>query len=96
MLRQAAIPVGLLIVGIVVLVVGGGSTGTQAAAFALIGIACVVAVSLTFLAIGRSEDEARAAEEAARRPPEPEPPPSGPEHEEARRRRRPLPPRRPG
>lgn len=99
MLRQAAIPVGLLIVGIVVLVVGGGSTGTQAAAFALIGIACVVAVSLTFLAIGRSEDEARAAEEAARRPPEPEPPqsgPPGPEHEEARRRRRPLPPRRPG
>jgi uncharacterized membrane protein YuzA (DUF378 family) len=94
MLRQAAIPVGLLIVGIVVLVVGGGSTGTQAAAFALIGIACVVAVSLTFLAIGRSEDEARAAEEAARRPPEPGPP--GPEHEEARRRRRPMPPRRPG
>lgn len=98
MLRQAAIPVGLLIVGIVVLIAGGGSTGTQAAAFALIGVACVVAVSLTFLAIGRSEDEARAAEEAARRPPEPEqqPPPPGPEHDEARRRRRPMPPRRPG
>jgi uncharacterized membrane protein YuzA (DUF378 family) len=94
MLRQAAIPVGLLVVGIVVLIAGGGSTGTQAAAFALIGIACVVAVSLTFLAIGRSEDEARAAEEAARRPPEP--PPAGPEHDEARRRRRPMPPRRPG
>jgi uncharacterized membrane protein YuzA (DUF378 family) len=95
MLRQAAIPVGLLIVGIVVLIAGGGSTGTQAAAFALIGIACVVAVSLTFLAIGRSEDEARAAEERARAPREPEPP-AGPEHEEARRRRRPMPPRRPG
>ena len=93
MLRQAAIPVGLLIVGIVVLIAGGGSTGTEAAAFALIGVACVVAVSLTFLAIGRSEDEARAAEEREREPPEP---PKGPEHEEARRRRRPMPPRRPG
>jgi uncharacterized membrane protein YuzA (DUF378 family) len=96
MLRQAAIPVGLLVVGIVVLVAGGGSTGTDAAAFALIGIAGVVAVSLTFLAIGRSEDEARAAEERAREPrAEPEPP-AGPEHEEVRRRRRPMPPRRPG
>jgi uncharacterized membrane protein YuzA (DUF378 family) len=93
MLRQAAIPVALFVIGIVVLIAGGGSTGTQAAAFALVGIACVVAVSLTFLAIGRSEDEARAAEEAARNP---EPPPPGPEHEEARRRRRPMPPRRPG
>jgi uncharacterized membrane protein YuzA (DUF378 family) len=94
MLRQAAIPVGLFVIGIVVLIVGGGSTGTQAAAFALVGVACVVAVSLTFLAIGRSEDEARAAEEAARE--QREPPPAGPEHEEARRRRRPMPPRRPG
>jgi uncharacterized membrane protein YuzA (DUF378 family) len=94
MLRQAAIPAGLFVAGIIVLVAGGGSTGTQAAAFALVGIACVVAVSLTFLAIGRSEDEARAAEERAREPREPEPP-AGPEHEEARRRRRPLPPRRP-
>jgi len=93
MLRQAAIPVGLFVVGIVVLIAGGGSTGTQAAAFALIGIACVVAVSLTFLAIGRSEDEARAEEERLRNPPEP---PVGPEHDEARRRRRPMPPRRPG
>jgi uncharacterized membrane protein YuzA (DUF378 family) len=92
MLRQAAIPVGLLVVGIVVLVIGGGSTGTQAAAFALIGVACVVAVSLAFLAIGRSEDEARAADERARQDREP---PAGPEHEEARKRRRPMPPRRP-
>ncbi len=99
MLRQAAIPLGLLVAGIVVLIAGGGSTGTQAAAFALIGVACVIAVSLTFLAIGRSEDEARAAEErerAARRPEPPaEPPHPGPEHADARRRRRPLPPRRP-
>ncbi len=99
MLRQAAIPVGLLVAGIVVLIAGGGSTGTQAAAFALIGVACVVAVSLVFLAIGRSEDEARAAEErerAARKPqPTTEPPSESPEHVEARRRRRPMPPRRP-
>ena len=97
MLRQAAIPLGLLIAGIVVLVVGGDSTATQAAAFALIGVACVVAVSLTFLAIGRSEDEARAAEERERAAREHEPPsgPGPPEHEEARRRRRPMPPRRP-
>jgi len=46
MLRQAAIPVGLFVIGIVVLIAGGGSTGTQAAAFALVGVACVVAVSL--------------------------------------------------
>jgi hypothetical protein len=90
MLRQAAIPVGLLVIGVVVLIAGGGSTGTQAAAFALIGVACVVAVSLTFLAIGRSEDEARAAEERDREPP------AGPEHDQARKRRRPMPPRRPG
>jgi uncharacterized membrane protein YuzA (DUF378 family) len=96
MLRQAAAPVGLLVVGIVVLIAGGGSTATEAIAFALIGIACVVALSLVFLAVGRSEDEQRAAEAAAR---EPQPPPADPHtppaHEEARKRRRPMPPRRP-
>jgi hypothetical protein len=97
-LRQAAIPVALLIAGIVVLIVGGDSVGADAAAFALIGVACVVAVSLTFLAIGRSEDAERAA---AARPPEPPPEPPAkhpPPHEErpALKRRRPLPPRRPG
>jgi hypothetical protein len=94
MLRQAAIPLVLFVAGLVVLIAGGDSTPTEAAAFALIGVACVVAVSLVFLAIGRSEDAAREAEERARRPPE-RPHPGPPDHDEAHRRRRPLPPRRP-
>jgi hypothetical protein len=93
MLRQAAIPLALLVAGIVVLIAGGDSTATQAAAFALIGVACVVAVSLTFLAIGRAEDAER---EAAARARDPEPPAEPPAHDEARKRRRPMPPRRPG
>jgi hypothetical protein len=98
MLRQAAAPVVLLVAGIVALIVGGDSVAAQAAAFALIGIACVVAVSLTFLAIGRSEDAERAA---GAQPPAPEPEPEAPKpppHEQrpAIKRRRPLPPRRPG
>jgi uncharacterized membrane protein YuzA (DUF378 family) len=93
MKRQIAVPVGLLVAGIVVLLIGDGSTAGQATAFALIGVACVIAVSLAFLAIGRSEDAAREAESRARSDPDP---PSGPEHEEARKRRRPMPPRRPG
>ena len=94
MLRQAAAPVGLLVIGIVVLIAGGGSTATEAIAFALIGIACVVALSLVFLAVGRSEDAERAAAAAAREPP-PKDPHAPPPHDEARRRRRPPPPRRP-
>jgi uncharacterized membrane protein YuzA (DUF378 family) len=96
MLRQAAAPLGLLIAGIVVLIAGGGSTATQAVAFALIGVACVIAVSLAFLAVGRAEDAERAA--AAKPPePEPEPPREAPHHDErpALKRRRPRPPRRP-
>jgi hypothetical protein len=96
MLRQAAAPLGLLVAGVVLLIAGGGSIATQAAAFALIGVACVVAVSLTFLAIGRAEDAERAA---AAKPPEPEPESPPPPHDEGRpatKRRRPLPPRRPG
>jgi uncharacterized membrane protein YuzA (DUF378 family) len=100
MLRQAAAPLGLLIAGIVVLIAGGGSTATQAVAFALIGVACVIAVSLAFLAVGRAEDAERAA---AAKPPEPEPEPpreaprEAPHHDErpALKRRRPRPPRRP-
>jgi hypothetical protein len=94
MLRQAAAPVGLLVIGIVVLIAGGGSTATEAVAFALVGIACVVALSLVFLAVGRSEDEERAAAAAALKPP-PEEPHTPPPHDDARRRRRPMPPRRP-
>jgi hypothetical protein len=96
MLRQAAAPVGLVVAGVVLLIAGGDSVAAQAAAFALIGVACVVAVSLTFLAVGRAEDAERAASAAP--PPEPEPPELAPGHGErpAVKRRRPLPPRRPG
>jgi hypothetical protein len=89
MLRQAAVPVGLILAGIVVLLITGGSTAGTAAATLLIGIACVIAVSLVFLAVGRSED----AERASRQPPPP--PPSDPHEGEAARRSRPRPPRRP-
>jgi uncharacterized membrane protein YuzA (DUF378 family) len=83
---QIAAVVGLLVVALVVFVVGGDSTAAKAVAFALFGIACVVAVALVFLAIGRSED----AEREASKPKPPEP------HEgEAARRSRPRPPRRP-
>jgi hypothetical protein len=95
MLRQAAAPVALLVAGIVVLIAGGGSTATQATAFALIGVACVVAVSLAFLAVGRAEDAEREAALKEREPRD-EPPPEPPAHDDARKRRRPLPPRRPG
>jgi len=95
MWRQISGPAALVVVGIAVLIAGGGSTATQAIAFALIGVACVVALSLVFLAVGRSEDAERAAAAAAPPPPEPEPPAEPPAHEDARRRRRPMPPRRP-
>jgi uncharacterized membrane protein YuzA (DUF378 family) len=97
MLRLAAWPVGLVLVAVVVLVAGGGSDVTETIGLALIGIAGVVAVSLTFLAVGRSEDAERAAAAAAKLDEEPGPP-TPPRHDErpAVRRRRPLPPRRPG
>jgi hypothetical protein len=88
MLRQAAAPVGLIIAGVVVLLLTHSSTAGIAAATMLIGSACVVAVSLVFLAVGRSED----AERASRQPP---PPASDPHEGEAARRSRPRPPRRP-
>jgi hypothetical protein len=88
MLRQAAAPIGLILAGIVVLLITHASTAGTAAGMLLIGIACVVAVSLVFLAVGRSED----AERASRQPP---PPASDPHEGEAARRSRPRPPRRP-
>jgi hypothetical protein len=88
MLRQAVAPVGLILVGVVVLLVTHASTAGTAAGMMLIGSACVIAVSLVFLAIGRAEDADRAA--SLPRPPAPDP------HEgEAARRSRPRPPRRP-
>jgi hypothetical protein len=88
MLRQAAAPVGLTLAGIVVLLITHASTAGTAAGMLLIGIACVIAVSLVFFAVGRSEDADRAASAAP-------PPPSDPHEGEAARRSRPRPPRRP-
>jgi uncharacterized membrane protein YuzA (DUF378 family) len=89
MLRQAAAPVGLVLAGAVALLVWGDTTAGMAAGYALVGVAAVVAISLVFLAVGRSEDAERAAAEAP--PEEPEDPHPRP----ALDRRRPLPPRRP-
>jgi multisubunit Na+/H+ antiporter MnhC subunit len=71
------------------LLVADDSMALKATAFAVFGVACVIAVSLVFLAIGRSEDEERAASQ-----PKPPPPPD-PHAGEAARRSRPRPPRRP-
>ena len=88
MLRQAAAPVGLILIGVVVLLVTHASVAGTAAATMLIGTACVIAVSLVFLAVGRSEDAERAAAAAP-------PPPADPHEGDAARRSRPRPPRRP-
>jgi hypothetical protein len=81
---------GLLLAAAAFLAFAGDSVALKAVAFALFGVACVVAVSLVFLAVGRAEDADREASRPA--PPEPEPEP----HEgEAARRARPRPPRRP-
>jgi hypothetical protein len=91
--------VGLAVAAIVVLIVGGGSTAGKGIALALFGVACVVAVSAVFLAVGRSEDEERRAAEAARTPPPPardeDQPAADPHPRPALDRRRPMPPRRP-
>lgn len=102
MLRQAAAPLALALAGAVVAIVSGGSTAGTATALALVGLAAVLALSLVFFAVGKSEDDERAA-----RNPRPEQPRGdGPPHahtngdgnvplSDARKRRRPLPPRRP-
>jgi hypothetical protein len=92
-LQQVAGPVFLALAALT-LVLASDSVAARAVALALFGVACVIAVSLVFLAVGRSEDAERAA--AAQPPPEPpaEPPPH--DHERpAAARRRPRPPRRP-
>jgi hypothetical protein len=100
MLRQAAVPVALAVAAAIVAVVSGGSTAGTATALALAGLAAVLAVSLVFFAVGKSEDEDRAR--ANRLPPDPprtngtvQAHADGNGATEARRRRRPLPPRRP-
>ena len=53
-----------------ILLVAGDSTAGKAAAVTLLGVGCVLAVSMVFLAVGRSEDAER---EAAAAPPSPSP-----------------------
>lgn len=91
-----AATVGMVIAGIIVWVLWSDSTAGQGIALSLVGIASVIAVSLVFFAVGRSEDAAREAEGA---PPAPEgvedEPPADPHPRPALDRRRPMPPRRP-
>ena len=79
--------IGLLCAAGALIVFAGDSMALKATALALFGVACVVAVSLVFLAIGKAED----AEREASKPP----PPPNPHAGEAARRSRPRPPRRP-
>src|SRR4051794_5482154 len=88
--------VGLAVAAIVVLVVAGGSTAGKGIALMLFGVACVVAVSGVFWAVGRSEDAERAAAAAAAvKPPPDVVSPEDPHPRPALDRRRPMPPRRP-
>ena len=75
-LKQAAGPFFLLLAAII-LVIASSSVVARAIALTLFGIACVVAVSLVFLAVGRSEDAERAAS-APRRPSRPDGPARAP------------------
>jgi hypothetical protein len=54
--------VALALAGAVVAVLAGDSTAGTVAAIVLVGSAAVIAVSLVFYAVGRSEDRAREAE----------------------------------
>jgi hypothetical protein len=91
-LQWAIGPVALIVVAILLVIVSS-STVARALALALFGIAGVIAVSLVFFAVGRSEDEERAAQAP---PPPPPPKPPRPDHERpAIKRGRPRPPRRP-
>jgi hypothetical protein len=87
---------GLLFAAAACLAFAGDSVALKAVAFAFFGVACVIGVSLMFLAVGKAEDEEREASRAARRGPEPEPAAEPDPHEgEAARRARRRPPRRP-
>jgi hypothetical protein len=76
----------MFIAGAVLAAVGGETL--DIIGICLGGIAAVGAISLVFLAVGRSEDRARAEEEAARRPP------NGPSATDGRLESRKLPRRR--
>ena len=92
----------MIIAGIVVWIFASDSAAGQAIALSLVGIASVIAVSLVFFLVGRSEDRERASASASPASPSaPEAPPVAPDApgdphpRPALDRRRPLPPRRP-
>ena len=91
-----AATVVMVVAGIIVWVLWSDTTAGMGIALSLVGIASVIAVSLVFFVVGRSEDAERAAAAA---PPEPEadaePPAEDPHPRPALDRRRPMPPRRP-
>jgi hypothetical protein len=68
-MRQVAVPAALVVAGAVALLVTGSSTLGVVLATLFMGTAAVIAISLVFYAVGRSEDRERAreAEERARR-----------------------------
>jgi hypothetical protein len=61
-----AVSLALMAAGVAVAATVGTSLGTGIAGF-LIGVGCVVAVSIVFYEVGRSEDRERAREESERR-----------------------------
>ena len=91
-----AATIAMVVAGIVVWVLWSDTTAGMGIALSLVGIASVIAVSLVFFVVGRSEDTERAAAAA---PPEPhaddEQPAEDPHPRPALDRRRPMPPRRP-
>lgn len=91
-----ALTVTMVAAGIVVYVLWGDSTAGEGIGLSLVGIASVIAVSMVFFAVGRSEDEARAAEAAPpAEPADEDEPAEDPHPRPALDRRRPMPPRRP-
>jgi hypothetical protein len=86
----------MVVAGIIVWVLWSDTTAGMGIALSLVGIASVIAVSLVFFVVGKSEDAERVAAAA---PPEPaadeEPPAEDPHPRPALDRRRPMPPRRP-
>jgi hypothetical protein len=66
-MRLWAVPAGLVLAGAVLLAVAGSSIAATVVAIVLMGSAAVIAVSLVFYAVGRSEDREREREAMARR-----------------------------
>jgi hypothetical protein len=66
-MRLWAVPVALALAGAVLLLLAGGSIAGVVIAITLMGSAAVLAVSLVFYEVGRSEDREREAEARRRR-----------------------------